>query len=36
MNASEPIIVNVGIDLGGFNVRMAEHFLQGPQVSAAG
>jgi hypothetical protein len=29
-------LVQVGVDLGGRQVRMTEHFLQGSQVSATG
>ena len=36
VNTSQPVIIHMSVDLGGFDVGVAEHFLQGPQVRTAG
>lgn len=36
MDRLQPLLVDVGVNLGGGNVRMAKHHLHSPQVRAVG
>ena len=34
MNFNEPLLGDMGVDLGGGRILMAEHFLDSPQIGA--
>ena len=36
VDCAEAVLVDMGVDLCGFNVGVSEHFLQGSQIHAAG